>query len=84
MKADKTSQEEEDHTNGFTFSSMWEKEVAIIKMGKKKADKILTHLKCGLDDSLETRSPDMRGVQTVQILPHIAPLGAHEEEGGQG
>lgn len=29
--------------NGFAFSNMWEKEVAIIKMGKKKADKILTH-----------------------------------------
>lgn len=29
-------------------------------------------------------SESMRGVQTVQILPHVAPLGAHEEEGGQG
>ena len=43
VKADKTFQKEEGHTNGFAFSSMWEKEVAIIKMGKKKADKILTH-----------------------------------------
>ena len=34
--------EEEEHKNGFTFGSRWEKEVAVAKVGKKKADKILT------------------------------------------
>lgn len=43
VKTGKPFQEEKEHERGFTFSSRWEKEVAFVKVGKKKADKILTH-----------------------------------------